>query len=86
MSSILTFLENLFAHPAIFIAAFVFISAVLTGIANLLQALGDTIPGWLGTVISFLGNLTHLLNGNPTSASGTSAAPAPATAAQMKAK
>lgn len=45
------------------IAAFTFISLVLTGIANYLQSIGDKVPGLLGTLSSGLASVIKFLNG-----------------------
>lgn len=64
MSSILAFFQNLIAHPAVAIGTFALVSSVLTAIATFLVAIGKTAPGWFGTVVTFLGNVTHTLNGS----------------------
>lgn len=70
MTSILAFFENLVAHPAIAIGAFALVSSMLTAIATFLTSIGDSVPSWLSTVLGFLGNVVHLINGS------TPAAPA----------
>ncbi len=40
------------------------LSAILTAVASMLQALGDKVPGWLGSVVSGLGSIVHFINGN----------------------
>lgn len=77
MASIITFFQNLFAHPAIAIGVFALVSSLLAAVATFLQSVGDTVPGWIGSVISFLGGIGHLLNGNVGAATGSATPPAP---------
>lgn len=65
MTVIETFIQNLIAHPLIVTGIFAFVSTILLAISSLLQSLGATAPGWLGTVITWVGNIGHLINGNP---------------------
>lgn len=45
-------------------AVFVFVSALLTAASALLQGLGKSVPGWLGTAIEVAGKVVGFLNGN----------------------
>lgn len=62
MSSIIAFFQNLIAHPAVALGSFTLVSAVLAAVANFMVSLGKTAPGWIGSVLTVLGNLTHLFN------------------------
>lgn len=59
------FLQNLLTSHAVVVAIALFtaLSTVLTAVGAYLQAIGDKVPGWLGSAISGIGSVIHFLNG-----------------------
>ena len=71
-----TLLSYLQAHGiGTLLLVFTIASIVLSAVAQILQALGDQLPGWLGTIIDVVGRIVHFLNGNV--AATISSAPTP---------
>jgi hypothetical protein len=64
------FLQTLLSSHGIVVAIALFsgVSAILTAIGAYLKSIGDVVPGWLGSVISGLGSVLHVLNGLPSAA------------------
>lgn len=48
----------------VIVAAFAGVSALLTAIANYLNAIGDKVPGWIGTILSEIAVIVKFINGN----------------------
>lgn len=62
LQNIVSFLQG---HGlGVILIAFSILSIVLTAFAGILQALGKNVPGWIGTVLDYIGKAVHFLNGN----------------------
>lgn len=75
MAAVIIFLQG---HGLVMIlAVFAFVSTMLTALATLLQGMGKTVPGWIGSVSSVLASTLHFLNGNVASGAASAAQVAP---------
>jgi len=61
----MAFLQNLLSQHTLIVAGacFTLVSYILSGVATALQAIGDQVPGWLGTVSGWAGSAVHFING-----------------------
>lgn len=86
MQSILSFFQG--TGVVDIVLGFVILSLIIRDLADVAQVLGKTLPPGFGTVLNWIGQALHFVNGNPqifgqaaATAAGGSAPSAPAPAA-----
>ena len=62
MSAILSWISSQ-GLPSVLLG-FTIASILLSAVASVFSALGDALPGWLGTASSAVSGIIHFLNGN----------------------